>query len=172
MLEPWHSQTSAKSSAFKQMLPIMEYGLCSCNKMTMTIGSRYHTSVEQNYSTTEKEFLAIVWAFEKFHPYLHGTSIQVETDHQLLVSLIQKTQPPGRLLRWALALQEYNFTMIYRRGASNTVVDALSQMEYHAAQWTEDANDLPFQPQQIAQMQQQDPVIKELILQIQNSHEK
>ena len=134
--------------------------------------SRALTKSEQNYSTTEKEFLAIVWAFQKFHPYLHGTSVQVETDHQPLVSLIHKTHPPGRLLRWALALQEYSFTMIYRKGASNTVADALSRMEYHAAQWAEDANDLPFQPQQIAQMQQQDPVIKDLILRIQNNHDK
>ena len=130
------------------------------------------TKSEQNYSTTEKEFLAIVWAFQKFHPYLHGTSVQVETDHQPLVSLIHKTHPPGRLLRWALALQEYSFTMIYRKGASNTVANVLSRMEYHAAQWAEDANDLPFQPQQITQMQQQDPVIKDLILRIQNNHDK
>ena len=63
--------------------------------------SRALTKAELNYSTTEKEFLAVVWAFQKFHPYLHGTTVQVETDHQPLVSLIHKSHPPGRLLRWA-----------------------------------------------------------------------
>ena len=109
--------------------------------------SRALTKSEQNYSTTEKEFLAVVWSFQKFHPYLHGTMVQVETDHQPLISLIQKTHPPGRLLRWALALQEYKFTMIYRRGQSNVVADALSRMEYQAAQVS--ATDLPLHQHQI-----------------------
>ena len=131
--------------------------------------SRALTKSEQNYSTTEKEFLAVVWSFQKFHPYLHGTMVQVETDHQPLISLIQKTHPPGRLLRWALALQEYKFTMIYRRGQSNVVADALSRMEYQAAQVS--ATDLPLHQHQIKQMQQQDPTIKKIILQIQASHD-
>ena len=108
--------------------------------------SRALTKSEQNYSTTEKEFLAVVWSFQKFHPYLHGTMVQVETDHQPLISLIQKTHPPGRLLRWALALQEYKFTMIYRRGQSNVVADALSRIEYQAAQVS--ATDLPLHQHQ------------------------
>ena len=45
-------------------------------------------------------------------------------------------------------------------------------MEYHATQWTQDAIDLPIQPQKIAQMQQQDPVIKDFMLWIQNNHDK
>ena len=61
--------------------------------------TRSLTPVENNYSTTEKEWLAIVWAFTKFHPYLHGTHVNVETDHQPLVHLINKPHPPGRLLR-------------------------------------------------------------------------
>ena len=78
--------------------------------------------------------------------------VQVETDHQPLISLIQKTHPPGRLLRWALALQEYKFTMIYTHGQSNVVADALSRMEYQAAQVS--ATDLPLHQHQIKQMQE------------------
>ena len=78
---------------------------------------------------------------------------------QIHVPIAQTT-----FLRWALALQEYKFTMIYHRGASNIVVDALSPMEYHATQWTQDVIDLPLQPQKIAQMQQQDSMIKDLML--------
>ena len=72
----------------------------------------------------------MVWAFQKFHPYLHGTTLHIETDHQPLVSLIHKRHPPGRLLRWALALQEYIFTMTYRRGITNIVADSLSRIEH------------------------------------------
>ena len=73
--------------------------------------------------------------------------VQLETDHHPLISLIQKTHPPGRLLHWALALQEYKFTMIYRRGQSNVVVDVLTRMEYQAAQVS--ATDLPLHQHQI-----------------------
>ena len=65
----------------------------------ITFISRALTCIETNYSTTEKELLAIVWAFNKLHPYLHGTEVTVETDHQPLVALINKSHPPGRLLR-------------------------------------------------------------------------
>ena len=93
----------------------------------------------------------------------------METDHQPLISLIQKTHPPGRLLHWALALQEYKFTMIYIRGQSNIVADALSQMEYQVAQVC--ATNLPLHQHQIKLMQQQDTTIKKIILQIQASHD-
>ena len=66
-----------------------------------------YTRRKKNYSTTEKEWLAIVWAFTKSHPYLHGTHVKVETEHQPLIHLTNKPQPPSRLLRWAMALHEY-----------------------------------------------------------------
>ena len=128
--------------------------------------SRALTKAELNYSTTEKEFLAVVWAFQKFHPYLHGTTVQVETDHQPLVSLIHKSHPPGRLLRWALALQEYRFTMTYRRGITNIVADSLSRIEHQASQINEQT-ELPIHPHQVAQFQQQDPMIRDIILRLQ-----
>ena len=129
--------------------------------------SRALTKAEQNYSTTEKEFLAVVWAFHKFHPYLHGTIVQVETDHQPLLSLINKSHPPGRLLRWALALQYYKFTLTYRRGITNIVADSLSRMEHQASQLSMQKDEPPIHPQQITELQQQDPTIKEIILQTQ-----
>ena len=129
--------------------------------------SRALTNAEQNYSTTEKEFLAVVWAFQKFHPYLHGTTVQVETNHQPLLSLINKSHPPGRLLRWALALQEYKFTLTYRKGVTNIVADSLSRMEHQATQFNIQKDEPPVHPQQVAELQLQDPTIKEIILQIQ-----
>jgi hypothetical protein len=71
------------------------------------------TKPKQNYSTTKKELFAVIWAFQRLHPYIHGTNVQVEIDHQPLLALLQKKHPPCRLLRWALALQEYQFTLAY-----------------------------------------------------------
>ena len=73
-------------------------------------------------------------AFQKFHPYLHGTTFQLKTDHQPLLSLINRSHQPGRLLRWALALQEYKFTLTYHRGITNIVADSLSRIEHQASQ--------------------------------------
>ncbi|MCO5586935.1 hypothetical protein L7F22_040879 [Adiantum nelumboides] len=85
------------------------------------------TKCEYNYSTTEKELLAIVWAFQKLHPYLHGSQVTITTDHQPLISMFKKPHPPGRLLRWILALQEYSFTIKYCKGTDNTTANCLSQ---------------------------------------------
>ena len=71
--------------------------------------SRSLTKAETNYSTTEKELLAIVWALQKLHAYVHGTDVTVETDHQLLVTMMSKQHPPGCLLWWILVLQDYTF---------------------------------------------------------------
>ena len=112
--------------------------------------SRSLTPAEKNYSTTEKEWLAIVWAFTKFHPYLHGTHVNVETDHQPLVHLINKPHPPGRLLRWAMALQEYRYTLTYKKGVQNVIVDGLSRVETQCVQFNPTLVQLPTTMAQIA----------------------
>ena len=124
--------------------------------------SRSLTKAEQNYSTTEKEFLAIVWAFHRFHPYLHGSNTSVETDHQPLLSLIKKAHPPGRLLRWALALQDYTFTLRYRHGSQNIVADGLSRISFQANQIASTTIDFPISSSQMANMQQHDKKIQDI----------
>ena len=131
--------------------------------------SRSLTSAEKNYSTTEKELLAIVWAFSKFHQYLHGSSVQVETDHQPLVALLKKHHPPGRLLRWTLALQEYTFTLIYCRDSNNLIADGLPRTEFQAAQFLPPVVDLPLENSQMATLQQQDPHLRELSTQLRST---
>jgi len=63
---------------------------------------------QQNYTTTEKEFLAIVFALEKFCPYLLGFKITVFTDHSALRYLMMKKDAKARLIHWILLLQEFN----------------------------------------------------------------
>jgi hypothetical protein len=82
---------------------------------------------ERNYSTIEKECLAIVWGVQMLDPYLFGTMFTVQTDHnpiQWLNSLKAKNQ---RLLRWSLSLQEYRFDIVHRKGSANANADALSR---------------------------------------------
>ncbi|KAJ2952044.1 hypothetical protein O0L34_g4305 [Tuta absoluta] len=91
--------------------------------------SRTLNDSEMNYSTIEKELLAIVWSTKYFRPYLFGRQFKIITDHKPLQWLLQTKEPNSRLTRWKLKLAEYNFTIIYKKGKSNTNADALSRIE-------------------------------------------
>ena len=83
---------------------------------------------EQHYSTIEKECLAIVWALKMLDPYLFGRALAIQTDHNPMRWLNTFKGKNQRLLRWSLALQEYKFTVVHRKGALNGNADALSRV--------------------------------------------
>ncbi|CAA7048522.1 unnamed protein product [Microthlaspi erraticum] len=81
--------------------------------------SRTLDEAQCNYATTEKELLAIVFAFEKFRSYLVGSKVIVHTDHAALKYLLSKKDAKPRLIRWILLLQEFDLKIIDRKGAEN-----------------------------------------------------
>nr|GEY88422.1 reverse transcriptase domain-containing protein [Tanacetum cinerariifolium] len=91
--------------------------------------SKTMTQAETNYTTTEKEMLTGVYAFEKFCSYLIMNKSIVYTDHSALKYLFAKKDTKARLLRWILLLQEFDFKVIDTRGAENYAVDHLSRLE-------------------------------------------
>nr|GEZ43715.1 reverse transcriptase domain-containing protein [Tanacetum cinerariifolium] len=91
--------------------------------------SKIMNQAEANYTTTEKEMLAVVYAFEKFRSYLIMNKSIVYTDHSALKYLFAKKDAKARLLRWILLLQEFDFKVIDTRGAENYVADHLSHLE-------------------------------------------
>lgn len=88
--------------------------------------SRTLKKEELNYSTTEKELLAIVWATKRLRQYLLERKFIIQTDHQALKWLFNVKDPSSRLLRWGLRLEEYEYEIEYKKGKENTAADALS----------------------------------------------
>nr|GEV69908.1 reverse transcriptase domain-containing protein [Tanacetum cinerariifolium] len=91
--------------------------------------SKTINQAEANYTTTEKEMLAVVYAFEKFRSYLIMNKSIVYTDHSALKYLFAKKDAKARLLRWILLLQEFDFKVIDTREAENYAADHLSRLE-------------------------------------------
>ncbi|GJU77314.1 reverse transcriptase domain-containing protein [Tanacetum coccineum] len=84
---------------------------------------------QAHYTTAEKELLAVVYAFEKFWPYLVLSKTIVYTDHLALKYLLAKQDAKPRLLRWILLLQEFDVIIRDKKGAENLAADHLSRLE-------------------------------------------
>nr|GEV36657.1 reverse transcriptase domain-containing protein [Tanacetum cinerariifolium] len=96
---------------------------------TIHYASKTMTQAESNYTITEKEMLAVVYAFEKFRSYLIMNKSIVYTDHSALKYLFSKKDAKVRLLRWILLLQEFDFKVIDTKGAENYAAAHLSRYD-------------------------------------------
>lgn len=90
--------------------------------------SRTLNAHEKNYSVSEKECLAVVWALTTLRPYLLFEDFIVHTDHASLRWLMNVSDPSGRLIRWRLRLSEFKFQIQYKKGICNSQADALSRL--------------------------------------------
>ena len=90
--------------------------------------SRTLNKAEKNYSTIERECLAIVHACENFRHFLYGSAVTIITDHAPLQWLSSHKNTSSRLLRWALRLQDLKMNITYKPGRKHTNADALSRM--------------------------------------------
>ncbi|KAK7907206.1 hypothetical protein WMY93_015818 [Mugilogobius chulae] len=109
-----------------------QYGLgaaCLQEGKPVAYASRTLTDTETRYAQIEKELLAVVFACSKFHDFIYGKTITVETDHQPLVTIIKKPihAAPARLQRMMLKLQKYSINLIYKSGKQMHLADTLSR---------------------------------------------
>ena len=91
--------------------------------------SRALSETEKAYSQIEKELLAILFALERFHTYVYGRKITVETDHKPLITIVKKAlnTAPKRLQRMLLRIVTYDFELVYKPGTQVIIADTLSR---------------------------------------------
>lgn len=114
-------QTDASNNAIGAILS-------NKNGRPVAFASRTLNKAEKNYPVIEKELLAIVWSIKYFRPYLYGRKFKIRTDHKPLIYLFNMRDPSSRLMKFRLALEEYNFEVEYVKGSDNAAADALSRI--------------------------------------------
>lgn len=147
----WNDKHETEFTAIKNLIasaPVLKYfdsdqpiviqtdsskaGIGCCllqNSQPVAFASQALTKTEQRYSQIEKELLAIVFAAEKFHYYIYGQSVTVQSDHKPLQTILRKPfeKISGRLQRLCLRLLKYNLSVVYTPGPQMYIADALSR---------------------------------------------
>src|SRR3954468_13586401 len=84
-------------------------------------------SAQKNYATTKKDFLAVVFACDKFRKYIVDSKVIIHTDHATIKYLMENNDAKPRLIGWELLLEEFDLQIVNRKGADNPVADNLSR---------------------------------------------
>lgn len=102
---------------------------CLQEEAPIAYASRALTDCETRYAQIEKELLAAVFACKKFHDFIYGRLVTIETDHKPLISIVKKPlhAAPARLQRMLLQLQRYNLQFLYKKGKELYLADTLSR---------------------------------------------
>ncbi len=85
--------------------------------------------IQRRYAQIEKELVAVVFACNRFHQYIYGKTITVESDHKPLETILKKplSQVPSRLQKMLMQLQAYDIHLVYKKGSEMYIADALSR---------------------------------------------
>ena len=95
--------------------------------------SRALTDAEKNYTTTEKECIAVVWSILTLRPYLYVNTFDLRTDHEALRWVLNLADSSGRLARWRRRLAEYDYDVKYRPCIKHQLADGVSRLRVEAA---------------------------------------
>ena len=122
---------------------------------------------QSQYCISEREALAIVWAVQKLRPYLYGAHFTIKSDHCALCYIMAVRNPNGRLVRWSLFLQDYDFTVEFKSGVTHRNVDCLSRYPVEEAEHDiEEAEHLLTEDINIAELQSTDKWCQQIVSEI------
>ena len=153
---PFQLTTDASATGLGAVLSQIRDG----KERPIAYASRTLTNAERNYSTTERECLAVVWATEHFDYFLSGAAFTVVTDHDPLTYLRSIDQPHGRLARWILRLEQYNFKIRHLPGTAIPHADALSRRDFPVTAVVQLPNDLS--SEDLVAAQEKDPIVQKV----------
>ena len=118
---------------------------------------------KENYSTTEKEMLAIVFVCENFRPHILGFHVIIHTDHVAIKYPMAKKEAKPRLIRWVLLLQEFDLEIKDKKGSDNVIADHLSRVEKPTVQEEEREIAENFPDEQLFQLSLQSPWYADIV---------
>ena len=142
-------------------------------EVVISYNSKSMDERQQRYSVCEKELLAIVWAIQKLRHYLFGTHFTVKTDNNALTYIMNTKSPNGRLMRWSLLLQEFDFTIEYRSGKVHKNADFMSR--HPDEEPDSDVDEINFflvEDLKIAEEQKEDKWIQSIVKEIKEKKNK
>lgn len=135
--QPFYIHTDASSYAvgavLTQRVDDVDHPIAYC--------SRTLNNQEVNYSATERELLAVIYALEQYRAYVEGRKCYIISDHASLQWFTKLKNPTGRLNRWACRLSQFNFELIHRKGKEHVIPDTLSRIHLDALFEVEDIQD-------------------------------
>ncbi|KAG0736415.1 hypothetical protein G6F57_014086 [Rhizopus arrhizus] len=130
----------------------------------IAFASKSLSPAQRNYSTTERECLAVAWALQHFHCYVHGcASLTVYTDHAALKAILSTKDPKGRIARWIMDIASYEFTVFHKKGVDNADADALSRIKRQDVKINQQGVAEDFTLTNIARLQTEDLELKKYV---------
>jgi hypothetical protein len=115
-----------------------------------------------NYTTTEKELLAVIFALDKFRSYLLGSKVIIYSDHAALRHLLAKKETKPRLIRWILLLQEFDIEIQDKKGTENVIADHLSRIQFETVQPLPVHDSFP--DEQLFEITPREPVASQILI--------